>query len=974
MPVNARRWSSWFPLLVLTLLLCGILPPASASSVGTMAVPAPSSTGSISGTLTDSAGAVLRGARVSIPARNQVVFTDQQGRFFFSGLQPGEYTVSISYVGFKKVRKTVSVSAGSSTSLNLQLQVASSNQTVLVSAASASAEVEAVNEERAADNIMQVLPVKMITSLPAPNLGNALGRLPGVSLTRNEGQDQYVQVRGTEPRLTNTTVDGFNLPSADPGVREYDYSVLPPSIIDSVQVSKTLQANMDGDGIGASINIITKTATDTPTYEFTALGGYNPIENGRGSTDEYGTWGRRFGPGKKFGFIISGEYNFDGTGINDMEPTPDIATLPNGQTEGWFDAQDLRTYRFHRPRWGLGGSLDYRIKPGHTIYLRYLYSHYNDSGDKTVYTLHDNTPGVQLLVPGNSGCTGTPTDSGATTAPCNTPPSFYNQQEDAQISTGALELSSMHVLKKAWYSWGADIATSIFGGEPFDSGNFNNTSTAGDCHFEPGNTTDYHLPQWSPACFAEINQPQNYVFTGTQRSPGHSQQINIGFNVSAGYNWQIGKKYDSLEYGAKFRSMHQYANTYNLNATANTAVPMSMFPNRLKQPRYYNGSYQDGYNVFYSEVAKYVKQNPTDFTFNNDKGVDPSDFGLVEHIPAFYVMNTIDFARGIRLVAGLRAEITTDKIHNLTFDANNNASPNHFSNTYYDILPSASLRLPAGHSSFVRVDYSRGVSRPEEVSLGQAISWSQNGNGSYKYTASLNNPNLKAEVGDDLDVQYDHYFKTFGVFTAGYFYKHLSSPIVTQQSFAPNYQPPGGPAGSYLISQPINAGTSWLQGIELQYWQHWTGLPGLLGGLGMNANYSYETSRISSITGRTDHPRLPYDEPNSFNIGPTYNRGPLSMQMALNFNQAAISAYQYTDGTAGGPKGPLGDIYFYNHTQLDAQGGYKFGHGLQLIVSAWNLNNEEFGFYNGSKQYPIQREFYQPTYTFGLHWTPKPKH
>jgi outer membrane receptor for ferrienterochelin and colicin len=299
-----------------------------------MAEPAPSSTGSISGTLTDSAGAVLRGARVSIPARNQVVFTDQQGRFFFSGLQPGEYTVSISYVGFKKVRKTVTVSAGSSTSLNLQLQVASSNQTVLVSAASASAEVEAVNEERAADNIVQVLPVKMITSLPAPNLGNALGRLPGVSLTRNEGQDQYVQVRGTEPRLTNTTVDGFNLPSADPGVREYDYSVLPPSIIDSVQVSKTLQANMDGDGIGASINIITKTATDTPTYEFTALGGFTPIENGRGNTDEYGTWGRRFGPGKKFGFIISGEYNFDGTGINDMEPTPDIATLPNGQTEG----------------------------------------------------------------------------------------------------------------------------------------------------------------------------------------------------------------------------------------------------------------------------------------------------------------------------------------------------------------------------------------------------------------------------------------------------------------------------------------------------------------------------------------------------------------------------------------------------------------------------------------------------------------
>lgn len=966
------RESSWMALLVFCLFLGAFVPGASAEGAGAIAAGARGATGSISGTLTDQAGAALRGAKVSIPAKNLTVYTDQQGRFFFSGLQPSNYTISVSYVGFRKLTKSVVVEPGMSATLNLQLEVASKKQTVLVTASSASAQAEAINEERAADNIMQVLPVKMITSLPAANLGNALGRLPGVSLTRNEGQDQYVQVRGTEPRLTNTTVNGFNLPSADPGVREFDYSVLPAGIIDSVKVSKTLQANMDGDGIGASVNIITKTATDTPTYDFTAMGGYTPIENGRGNTDEYGTWGRRFGPGKKFGFIITGQYTFDGTGINDVEPTPDIATLSNGQTVGWFDAQDLRTYQFHRPRWGLGGSLDYRIKPGQSIALRYLYSHYNDSGDKTVYTLFDNTPGVQLLVPGNSGCTGTPTSSGATTPPCDTPPSFYNQREDAQISTGALELSGTHVLGNTWYTWGADVATSIFGGEPFDSGNFSNIATTSACHFDQGATTNYHLPQWSSACFAEINEPQNYVFTGTQRQPGHSQQINIGFNGSGGFNWHIGRQSAMFEYGAKFRSVHEYADTYNITATANNNnVPMSMFPNRLKQPNYYNGSYKDGYNVFYGDVARYVQQHPTEFTFTSDKGVDPSDFGIVEHIPAFYVMNSIDFTHGIRLVAGLRAEITTDKIHNLTFDASGNASPNHFSNTYYDVLPSVALRLPAGHRSFVRVNYARGISRPEEVSLGQAISWSQNGNGSYKYTASLNNPDLKAEVGDDIDVQYDHYFKTFGVFTAGYFFKHLSSPIVTEQSFRPNYQPPGGPAGSYLVSQPINAGSAWLTGIELQYWQHWTGLPGFLGGLGMNANYSYETSRISSIAGRSDHPRLPYDEPNSFNIGPTYNRGPLSMQMGINFNQASIFAYQYTDGTPGGLHGPLGDIYFYNHTQVDAQGGYKFGHGLQLIVSASNLNNEEFGFYNGSRQYPIQREFYHPTYSFGLRWSPK---
>jgi hypothetical protein len=107
-------------------------------------------------------------------------------------LDPGKYTLSISYVGFKQTTKDITVSAGQTTDLPVQLEIASSNQTVLVNAISASAEVEAVNEERSADNIVQVMPVQTITSLPSSNLGNAIGRLPSVSLTRNEGEDQYI--------------------------------------------------------------------------------------------------------------------------------------------------------------------------------------------------------------------------------------------------------------------------------------------------------------------------------------------------------------------------------------------------------------------------------------------------------------------------------------------------------------------------------------------------------------------------------------------------------------------------------------------------------------------------------------------------------------------------------------------------------------------------------------------------------------
>ena len=386
--------------LGLSAFFCGLAPSA----------PAQSQAGSISGTLMDSAGAVLRGAQVSIPAKGMFVSTDEQGRFFFSGLQPGNYTISVSYIGFENLTKNVTVNPGESTTVSLQLQVESQKQSVLVTAGSASAEVEAVNEERAADNLIQVMPTQVITSLPDRNLGDAISRMASVALTRNEGQANFVEVRGTEPRLNNTTIDGFNMPSQDPGLREFDFFSVPTGIVASVELSKTLSANMDGDGIGGSINFVTKTASDTPTYQITAMGGigamggFTPIDNARPNANIYGTWGRRFGAGKKLGFIVGGEYDFDGSGYNDVEPTPDEATLANNQTVPWDDAQDLRTYVFHRPRYGVGGSLDYRIKPGSTIFLRYFYSFTNDSGDKSVYTLFDNTPGVtitRLKMPGS---------------------------------------------------------------------------------------------------------------------------------------------------------------------------------------------------------------------------------------------------------------------------------------------------------------------------------------------------------------------------------------------------------------------------------------------------------------------------------------------------------------------------------------------------------------------------------------------
>src|SRR5215467_13140384 len=353
---------------------------------------AQSDRGAIAGKVTDSSGGVLQGAEVSIEPAGARAVSDAQGQFFVNNLPPGRYTVTVTYVGFTNFTQQVDVSAGRPFALEAKMKLSSVSTEVLVTAERAAGEAEAVNRERSADNVVQVLPADVIRSLPNANMADALGRLPSVTLERDEGEGKYVQVRGTEPRLTNTTIDGMNVASPESGVRQIKFDAIPADIVESVEINKTLQANMDADGIGGSVNLVTKTAGERPTMNFSGMGGYTPILGGRGLVETTGTVGQRFGTSKKFGVLIGGSYDWNGRGIDDIEPVPDLATV-GGQQVRIFDSMDIREYRYYRSRWGLAGSADYKIADGSNVYVRGLYSDFHNYGDRWVYSINDNLYG-----------------------------------------------------------------------------------------------------------------------------------------------------------------------------------------------------------------------------------------------------------------------------------------------------------------------------------------------------------------------------------------------------------------------------------------------------------------------------------------------------------------------------------------------------------------------------------------------------
>src|SRR6202035_3168302 len=229
---------------------------------------------------------------------------------------PGSYTLVASYVGFATFQTSVTVAPGRTARVNVVLNVSSASEQVIVTAERAHGEAESINEEKVADNILNVLPSEVITSLPNANIADAVGRLPGVTLERDEGEGKYVQIRGTEPRLANLTIDGVEVPSPEGGVRQVKLDVIPADLVESVQIDKTLQPNMNGDAIGGSVNLVTKKAGDRPMLSLYGLGGFTPIDNTRYVGEVGGTAGNRLGAQKRLGVMFSGSYDNNVRGID----------------------------------------------------------------------------------------------------------------------------------------------------------------------------------------------------------------------------------------------------------------------------------------------------------------------------------------------------------------------------------------------------------------------------------------------------------------------------------------------------------------------------------------------------------------------------------------------------------------------------------------------------------------------------------
>jgi TonB-dependent receptor len=966
-------------------------------------VSAQSGKGAVTGTVRDSGSSILSGALVELLPLGRKVVSDDTGKFRITDVPAGEYTLSVSYVGLAVANVPVQVTAGQEVAANAVLQVASQNDQVIVTAERLQGEAEAINIERTNDNIVQVLPERVINSLPNTNIADAVGRVPSVSLERDEGEGKYVQIRGTEPRLTNVTVNGVNLPSIEGTVRNIKLDAVPADLVERIEVFKTLSSDQDADGVGGTVNLVTRTPSERPIYAFGGTLGYNPIQNGYGRGGFNGLFGKRFGVSKKFGFLLDGTFDKTNRGIDDLEPAQTTGVNPaNGHNIAFANTEDQRSYNYYRTRYGFSTGIDYNIKPGFNVYAKGLYSDFHDYGDTWVYTpssgntIKSVSPdGKTITFDNASDCAIINQANGNT----NCSAGSYNyrhyvRRPDQQIYsflTGARrDLSSTLITTEFAASRSHNI-----GGQDFATTNFSGNQSA-DLALSLANP---YRPKFNAQDNTSLFDPTQYLLSNTSFTHYIAQQLNFqgAASVARQYSWH--SHLGTFSAGLKIRNSHSTQNEndqiYNYNGSS---ITLPSVVGGYTNPTYYDNSFRIG-NQSYGPASNYnsivnaalpVLNDPTQFTLNQASSIQRGAgafFDANERIYAGYLMNVISFGK-LRLETGVRFDGTvTDFLTNLVtknVDGSGNPLPPTVSlappqsSSYFNALPSIQAQYQLEKNTNLRANFSQGIARPN---IGDLVPTTTVDPNASPKSVSEGNPNLKPTKATNYDILIEHYFQPLGVIQGGYFYKQLSDPIYPTSTTIPLTDPnfPG-----YKLLQSINGPNAHIQGMEVSLEQHFSFLPGFLSGLGLSANYSYTQSRVTFPStfdgGRIDNAPLSRQAPNTWNISPTYDKGRLSVRFAISHNDANIAFYNYTHVDAAtdkdpilGLKGPGGDVYFYAHTQYDIQGTYRVHKGLSLMASGLNLTNEPFGFYQGSGIYPIQREYYKPTVSFGFRWTSSPE-
>lgn len=791
---------------------------------------------------------------------------------------------------------------------------------------------QALKEQRSSDSIKSVVHADGVAQLPDENVAEAVQRLPGVSVERDQGEGRFVSVRGLGPDLNSVTINGTLVPSPESERRAVALDVLPSELVQSLSVIKTLTPDMDANSLGGTVDVKSLSAFDHKGLFYTGSSEASYDKNTHQTSPKFsGAISDRFSLGDgidNFGVAVALSWQKRDFGSDNVE-TGGAWDFEQGAKLQEFEQRD---YDISRERAGGGLNFDYKPDDLSSYYLRTLYSRYKDSETR-------NSTSLEFADPLAAGELGDAEGSRK----------LKQREETQEIQSYVLGGERMFGL------WTLSGQAGYSRSSEDSPGHIANAAFNGTDDFAGSGFYDNDKPR--PIIGQSFYNPDNFSLDKVDWEKQKTTDTEKNLRLDLARDYDLSGYASQVKFGGKVSRRNK---DNNLDAWVYEDFDdLGFSDEQLNLSRFQKGTVdyrlgQFGPGISGSAIKQLIGGlNQADFYDETESRVN--DFKISEDINAGYLMNTIDIDDW-RFIAGMRYEGTE-------FEAKGTgATDGEFQSTetkrrYHHWLPGLHARYQLDKNTQVRAAWTKSVVRPTfgQLAPGFVIDDDE---------ASFGNPDLKPLESSNLDLGIEHYMGHAGTVSAFVFYKDIKNFVYNTDLAGTGAWADFSEAHTFA-----NGDSAKLYGLELAYSQKFDWLPAPWNGLllGANTTFSRSDAEIEGFDAASGINRkrsidLPNQSDTVGNLMLGWEDDKLSLRLSANYKSDYLFELASINDKAH-------DLHVDAQTFVDFSARYSLTKNLQVSFEAQNLTDEPYFVYTGSRSYNGQYEEYGPTYKLGLTFT-----
>lgn len=794
-------------------------------------------------------------------------------------------------------------------------------------------QTRAVDLKRSSDAIQDAVSSDAMGVYPDKNVAESLQRLPGVSVTRDQGEGRFVVVRGLDANLNSVSIDGIAVGTPEDASRAAPLDVIPSDSTERLRVVKSPTPDMPGDAIGGAILVESASAFDRDGRSLRGkieashqdLSGHTSPKAAFNYSDVFA---------ETFGVALG--VNYQNRRFESDNSEVEYGEFDGGSEDDLFATSlQHRKYEIERKRIGANLNFDWRPSEDSQYYLRTLYSQFDDAEtrQRTIFNFGDGE--VTALGNNQFRVDDLPADA------IQKRMRYRTKKEN----TFAASLGGENRLTNAVldYKVGYTRTEERVNDEMEARFEYNGDDLAATVDQNSG------IPHYTLSDAGWMDNG-NYDFDRFVVSPKrvddkeHSAQVNIRFD---GDN-------SSYKFGLLGRWRDRDVDTDERELRVGPDVALSDWTTSTPEHRggsLGQGMSSDAMRRYWAQFGSQYSARPQDVGANAMTSLE-EDYTASEDIFASYAMGTWDLGN-LRVIGGVRVENTQFQATGNQVDVAANGrsytvTPLSADRSYTNVLPGLHLRYDAGSDWVLRAAANKTVSRPSFGDIAPRIGYNRGDE-----EVRLGNPELDPYESKNVDLSFERYIGSTGILSLGLFHKTIDGYIVNTVSDSdPEY--PG-----FEVTRVINGDKARVYGAEFNWQQQLSFLPAGWDGLLVGASGTWlDTDFDPGLDGRADDDfTLPRASKHVYSAHVGYEKAGFSTRLA------AVYRSEYLD-TLG--DSAAYDIFVAPNTQLDFSLDYKVTDNVSVYLEAQNLLDKPLELYQGVRSRTLQNEEYGRTYAIGL--------